>query len=183
MTTRATAQIKLTKNKKCDQRKIHSHKWLLVVSVWPFHISFFCPFYTTTTISHLQLNSIRILVHFSLSQNGKALFSAVGHFRFPWKLDSSFDINHIRIHWNKMSIYPRVCFFQLTFILSLSLLHFYFFISNFLLLRCWIHRSTIKCVDGYPYINNCPSGLHFDDIAKYCTFKSEARCGPIATSK
>lgn len=42
---------------------------------------------------------------------------------------------------------------------------------------------TFQCVDGYPYRNNCPSGLYFDDIAKYCTFKNEARCGPLATSK
>lgn len=40
-----------------------------------------------------------------------------------------------------------------------------------------------QCVDGYPYLNRCPSGLHFDDISKFCTFKNEARCGPIATSK
>lgn len=40
-----------------------------------------------------------------------------------------------------------------------------------------------KCVDGYPYLNRCPSGLHFDDISKFCTFKNEARCGPIETSE
>lgn len=40
-----------------------------------------------------------------------------------------------------------------------------------------------QCVDGYPYLNRCPSGLYFDDISKFCTFKAEARCGPIATSK
>lgn len=44
-------------------------------------------------------------------------------------------------------------------------------------------RGNVKCVDGYPYLNTCPSGLHFDDVAKYCTFKNEARCGPLATSK
>lgn len=41
----------------------------------------------------------------------------------------------------------------------------------------------LQCVDGYPYMNNCPSGLYFDDAAKYCTFKNEARCGPLAASK
>lgn len=25
--------------------------------------------------------------------------------------------------------------------------------------------------------------VHFDDAAKYCTFKEEARCGPLPTSK
>lgn len=32
-------------------------------------------------------------------------------------------------------------------------------------------------------MNRCPSGLYFDDLAKYCTFKDEARCGPLAASK
>lgn len=40
-----------------------------------------------------------------------------------------------------------------------------------------------QCVDGFPYLNRCPSSLFFDDILKFCTFKEEARCGPIATSK
>lgn len=40
-----------------------------------------------------------------------------------------------------------------------------------------------QCVDGYPYLSRCPSGLYFDDIQKFCTFKDEARCGPIAASK
>lgn len=44
-------------------------------------------------------------------------------------------------------------------------------------------KRFYQCVDGYPYLNRCPSGLYFDDINKYCTFKDEARCGPIATSE
>lgn len=32
-------------------------------------------------------------------------------------------------------------------------------------------------------MNRCPSGLYFDDVQKFCTFKDEARCGPIPTSK
>lgn len=40
-----------------------------------------------------------------------------------------------------------------------------------------------QCVDGFPYLNRCPSGLYFDDISKFCTFKVEARCGPIAASE
>ncbi|KAG7306036.1 hypothetical protein JYU34_008607 [Plutella xylostella] len=43
-------------------------------------------------------------------------------------------------------------------------------------------RRFYQCVDGYPYMNRCPSGLYFDDISKFCTFKAEARCGPIATT-
>ncbi|KAL0267516.1 UNVERIFIED_CONTAM: hypothetical protein PYX00_009768 [Menopon gallinae] len=43
-------------------------------------------------------------------------------------------------------------------------------------------RRFYQCVDGYPYLNRCPSGLYFDDINKLCTFKSEARCGPISTT-
>ncbi|XP_018352051.1 PREDICTED: uncharacterized protein LOC108754324 [Trachymyrmex septentrionalis] len=43
-------------------------------------------------------------------------------------------------------------------------------------------RRFYQCVDGYPYLNRCPSGLHFDDISKFCTFKNEARCGPIETT-
>lgn len=40
-----------------------------------------------------------------------------------------------------------------------------------------------QCVDNYPYLNRCPSGLYFDDINKLCTFKNEARCGPLPTSE
>ncbi|KAH1026937.1 hypothetical protein HUJ05_000526 [Dendroctonus ponderosae] len=43
-------------------------------------------------------------------------------------------------------------------------------------------RRFYQCVDGYPYMNRCPSGLFFDDISKFCTFKNEARCGPIAST-
>ncbi|XP_045480332.1 chitin deacetylase 1 [Harmonia axyridis] len=43
-------------------------------------------------------------------------------------------------------------------------------------------RRFFQCVDGFPYVNRCPSGLYFDDISKQCTFKNEVRCGPIATT-
>ncbi|CAO1383423.1 unnamed protein product [Diamesa tonsa] len=43
-------------------------------------------------------------------------------------------------------------------------------------------RRFYQCVDGYPYVNRCPSGLFFDDIDKFCTFKEEARCGPLAST-
>ncbi|KAF4521597.1 hypothetical protein B566_EDAN001317 [Ephemera danica] len=43
-------------------------------------------------------------------------------------------------------------------------------------------RRFYQCVDAYPYLNRCPSGLFFDDINKLCTFKNEARCGPIAAT-
>lgn len=40
-----------------------------------------------------------------------------------------------------------------------------------------------QCVDNHPYLNRCPAGLYFDDVNKLCTFKNEARCGPLPTSK
>ncbi|KAL1397416.1 hypothetical protein pipiens_002521 [Culex pipiens pipiens] len=40
-------------------------------------------------------------------------------------------------------------------------------------------RRFYQCVDGYPYVNRCPSGLYFDDVQKFCTFKAEAKCGPL----
>lgn len=43
-------------------------------------------------------------------------------------------------------------------------------------------RRFYQCVDGFPYLNRCPSSLYFDDISKFCTFKVEARCGPIAST-
>lgn len=43
-------------------------------------------------------------------------------------------------------------------------------------------RRFYQCVDHHPYESRCPSGLYFDDISKFCTFKAEARCGPIATT-
>lgn len=43
--------------------------------------------------------------------------------------------------------------------------------------------SDRQCVDNFPYQNRCPSGLYFDDLAKYCTFKEEARCGPLPASE
>lgn len=57
---------------------------------------------------------------------------------------------------------------------SLSLTHS---LSLFLSPFMW------QCVDGYPYLNRCPSGLYFDDLQKFCTFKDEAKCGPLPTSK
>ncbi|CAL8079007.1 unnamed protein product [Orchesella dallaii] len=43
-------------------------------------------------------------------------------------------------------------------------------------------RKFYQCVDGHPYESRCPAGLYFDDINKFCTFKADARCGPIATT-
>jgi hypothetical protein len=43
-------------------------------------------------------------------------------------------------------------------------------------------RKFYQCVDGFPYESRCPAGLHFDDINKLCTFKKDARCGPISTT-
>uniref|UniRef100_A0A1A9ZBG6 Chitin-binding type-2 domain-containing protein n=1 Tax=Glossina pallidipes TaxID=7398 RepID=A0A1A9ZBG6_GLOPL len=43
-------------------------------------------------------------------------------------------------------------------------------------------RRFYQCVDGFPYLNRCPSGLYFDDVQKFCTFKDEAKCGPLSTT-
>ncbi|XP_037935007.1 chitin deacetylase 1 [Teleopsis dalmanni] len=43
-------------------------------------------------------------------------------------------------------------------------------------------RRFYQCVDGFPYLNRCPSGLYFDDLQKFCTFKDEAKCGPLSTT-
>lgn len=43
-------------------------------------------------------------------------------------------------------------------------------------------KRFYQCVDGYPYMNRCPSGLYFDDVSKFCTFENEARCGPFAST-
>jgi len=43
-------------------------------------------------------------------------------------------------------------------------------------------RRFYQCVEYFPYRNNCPSGLYFDDIKKFCTFKNEAVCGPVTTT-
>lgn len=43
-------------------------------------------------------------------------------------------------------------------------------------------RRFYQCVDGFPYLNRCPSGLYFDDINKFCNFKDEATCGPLPTT-
>ena len=33
-----------------------------------------------------------------------------------------------------------------------------------------------------PVKSFCPSGLYWDDIKKYCTYKNEAVCGPVAST-
>jgi hypothetical protein len=43
-------------------------------------------------------------------------------------------------------------------------------------------RRFITCVDKFPYLSHCPSGLFFDDITKSCTYKDKATCGPVSTS-
>lgn len=34
-------------------------------------------------------------------------------------------------------------------------------------------KKFYQCVDGHPYAQRCPSSLHFDDIAKFCTLKQK----------
>jgi len=40
-------------------------------------------------------------------------------------------------------------------------------------------RRFFQCVEKHAYQTRCPSGLYFDDLDKLCTFKSEAKCGPL----
>lgn len=47
----------------------------------------------------------------------------------------------------------------------------------------FLNTIRFQCVDNFPYLNRCPAGLYFDDVNKLCTFKNEARCGPLPTSK
>lgn len=54
--------------------------------------------------------------------------------------------------------------------------------SLYKLLQLKCYWFLFQCVDNYAYLNRCPSGLYFDDVNKLCTFKSEARCGPVPTS-
>lgn len=43
-------------------------------------------------------------------------------------------------------------------------------------------RRYYACIDFHPVHQVCPSGLYWDDIKKYCTYKREAVCGPVATT-
>lgn len=63
---------------------------------------------------------------------------------------------------------------------------FFFFAATFRLYFCLFNPVSmffLQCVDGYPYVNRCPSGLYFDDVQKFCTFKAEAKCGPLPNRK
>ena len=43
-------------------------------------------------------------------------------------------------------------------------------------------RRYYQCVDFRPITSFCPSGLYWDDIKKFCTYKNEAVCGPVAST-
>lgn len=40
-------------------------------------------------------------------------------------------------------------------------------------------RQFYTCTAGEAIAQNCPPGLFFDDLKKFCTFKNEAVCGPV----
>ena len=40
-------------------------------------------------------------------------------------------------------------------------------------------RRYITCTNGAATTRVCPSGLYWDDERLFCTYKSEAKCGPI----
>jgi len=43
-------------------------------------------------------------------------------------------------------------------------------------------RRYYQCVDFTAHRSFCPSGLYWDDVRKYCTYKDEAVCGPVTTT-
>ena len=40
-------------------------------------------------------------------------------------------------------------------------------------------RRFYKCDDGHAFRSFCPTGLHWDDVRKFCTYKDQAVCGPV----
>lgn len=40
-------------------------------------------------------------------------------------------------------------------------------------------RRFFSCNDHESFLQSCPPGLFFDDVKKFCTFKSEVTCGPV----
>jgi len=44
-------------------------------------------------------------------------------------------------------------------------------------------RRYITCTNGAATTRVCPSGLYWDDERLFCTYKSEAKCGPIKRKK
>ena len=45
------------------------------------------------------------------------------------------------------------------------------------------YRRFYKCDDGTAFRNFCPTGLYWDDERKFCTYKEEAKCGPLEPKK
>jgi len=43
----------------------------------------------------------------------------------------------------------------------------------------YFFRRFYKCADGTAFKNFCPTGLYWDDERKFCTYKNEAKCGPL----
>merc|ERR1719378_345492 len=43
-------------------------------------------------------------------------------------------------------------------------------------------RRFYQCIDFLPVRSHCPSGLYWDDVKKFCTYKNEAVCGPVAST-
>ena len=44
-------------------------------------------------------------------------------------------------------------------------------------------RRFYKCDDGTAFRAFCPTGLYWDDERKFCTYKNEAKCGPLEPKK
>jgi len=48
---------------------------------------------------------------------------------------------------------------------------------------CTCRRFYICSTDGAAHRSFCPNGLYWDDEKKICTYKNEAKCGPLEPSK
>jgi len=48
---------------------------------------------------------------------------------------------------------------------------------------CTCRRFYICSTDGAAHRSFCPNGLYWDDEKKICTYKNEAKCGPLAPKK
>lgn len=48
---------------------------------------------------------------------------------------------------------------------------------------CTCRRFYICSTDGAAHRSFCPNGLYWDDEKKFCTYKNEAKCGPLEPKK
>lgn len=127
--------------------------------------------------------------YYVYSGNGATLDFCKSHRSMPWQAGGGMEfscrnLNERLLGWSSfmcMAFYggPRAMSSWASFFAATFRLYFCLFnpVSMF------IFPPLLQCVDGYPYVNRCPSGLYFDDVQKFCTFKAEAKCGPLPNRK